>query len=310
MWLPTFSGTFMFLKWSCGEMTEGDRFFKQVRRLEIVSTRLVESLPAGNYRSVFRGTGMEFDEVRDYVPGDDVRRIDWNVTSRMGNPYTKTYREEREINLFLMVDMSGSLYYSSGAEPKHRIALLVFAILAISAISNNDKVGGIFFTDRIERWVPPKKGKKHVLRLINDLLTLKPAGSGSDLKLALRTVSESLKRKGICVIISDFKTEAYWTELGHLARKHDVIAVKLFDAADFEFPDTGVTELEDPETGDVIVSEGLFKSFRQKYNAFWDQHHLHWQHECHRLGVETLLIGTSEDAGLKLVQFFKKRRRY
>jgi uncharacterized protein (DUF58 family) len=291
-------------------MTEGDRFFKQVRRLELVSTKLVESLLAGNYRSVFRGTGIEFDEVRDYVLGDDVRRIDWNVTSRMGNPYTKTYREEREINLFLMVDMSASLYTGSGVEPKNRVALLVFAILAMSAIANNDKVGGIFFSDRIERWVPPRKGKKHVLRLVNDLLTLKPAGRGSDLKLALRTVSESLKRRGICVIISDFKTEGYWPELGHCARKHDVIAVKLFDKADFVFPESGVMELEDPETGDVMISEGLFKSFRSRYNEFWEKHHQKWKRECHRRGVETLTIGTSDDAGLKLVQFFKKRRRH
>lgn len=287
----------------------GADFFEQVRRIELVSTRLVESLLAGNYRSVFRGVGIEFDEVREYVGGDDVRRIDWNVTSRMGNAYTKTFREERELNLFLVTDVSASLLSGSGEVAKNRISLLVFGILAISAVANNDRVGGVFFSDRIERWVAPGKGKKHVLRLLNDLLSCQAQGKGSDLGLAIRTVSECLKRRGICVLISDFKTTGYWDELTHLSRKHDCIAVKIYDPVDFDFPPVGLVELEDPESGTVILSEGVSKSFQKKYNRFFERHHLEWQRECRKRGVETLEISTSDDPGAKLVRFFQRRKR-
>ena len=288
----------------------GSDFFEQVRRIELVSTRLVESLLAGNYRSVFRGVGIEFDEVREYVWGDDVRRIDWNVTSRMGAAYTKTFREERELNLFLVTDISASLLSGSGEVAKNRISLLVFAILAISAVANNDRVGGVFFSDKIERWVAPAKGKKHVLRLLNDLLSCQARGKGSDLGLAIRTVSECLKRRGICVLISDFKTTGYWHELTHLSRKHDCIAVKIYDPIDFDFPPVGLVELEDPESGTVILSEGVFKTFQNKYNRFFERHHLEWQRECRKRGVETLEISTSDDPGAKLVRFFQRRKRH
>ncbi|HUV08184.1 MAG TPA: DUF58 domain-containing protein [Spirochaetia bacterium] len=287
----------------------GAEFFKRVKRIELVSTKIVQNLLAGNYRSVFRGTGIEFDEVREYVSGDDVRRIDWNVTSRMSNAYTKTYREERELSLFLIADVSSSLFYSSGDVAKDRVSLMVFAILAISAVMNNDRVGGVFFSNRIERWINPGKGKKHVLRLINDLMSSSKEGKGSDLALAVRTVSESLKRRGICVLISDFKTTGYWDELTHLSRKHDVIAVKIFDPVDYEFPPVGVVELEDPETGQVILGEGYSRRFRQSYEKFWDRHNLEWQNQCARRGVETLSLNTSEDPTVKLVQFFQRRRR-
>jgi len=284
-------------------------FFKQIKRLELFSSELVESLLGGGYRSVFRGVGIEFDEVREYVSGDDVRRIDWNVTSRMGSVYTKVYKEERELSLFLVTDMSASLFSGSGRVAKSRVALLIFAILALSAVAHNDRVGGVFFSDRIERWIPPAKGKKHVLRLLNDLLACEPEGTGSDMALALRAVSESLPRRGFCIVISDFKTTGYWDELTHLARKHDCLAVKVFDPVDFEFPNAGLTELEDPEHGTVMISEGFSKRFRYDYNEFWEKQHLSWQRECHRRGVETLPISTSEDPGAKLVQFFQRRRR-
>ncbi len=287
----------------------GAEFFDQIRRIELVSTKLVESLLAGNYRSVFRGLGIEFDEVREYAWGDDVRRIDWNVTSRMGNAYTKTFREERELNLFLATDVSASLLTGSGDVAKNRISLLVVAILAISAVANNDRVGAAYFSDRIERWVAPAKGKKHVLRLLNDLLSCRPKGKGSDLGLAIQTVSECLKRRGICVLISDFKTEGYWDALTHLSRKHDCIAVKIYDPVDFEYPSVGLVELEDPESGDVILGEGVSKRFQNRYSRFFESHHLQWQRECHKRGVETLEISTSEDPGAKLVHFFQRRKK-
>jgi uncharacterized protein (DUF58 family) len=288
---------------------DGAQFFKQVRRIELVSTRLVETLLAGNYRSVFRGMGIEFDEVREYVAGDDSRLIDWNVTSRMGSPYTKTFREERELSLFLVVDLSASLLYSSGEQPKNRAALMVFAILAVSAVLNNDRVGALFFSDRIERFAAPGKGRKHVLGLINYLIGSRPQGKGSDLALALRTVSESLKRRGICFIISDFKAGDYWDALSHLARRHDVIAAKLTDPVDFNFPEAGMVDLVDPETGETLLASGMSEGFRRSYKQFWEEDHHLWHQECRKRGVETLCLETSDDPGLKLVQFFQRRKR-
>jgi uncharacterized protein (DUF58 family) len=288
---------------------EGTDFFKKVKQIELVSKKLVEELLAGNYRSVFRGMGIEFDEVRDYVAGDDIRLIDWNVTSRMGSPFTKTFREERELSLFMVVDTSSSVVKGSGNISKSEIILIVFAIFAVSAIKNNDMVGSLFFSDIIERWVAPAKGKKHVLRLIYDLHTIEPKGRGTELKRALRTVSESLKRRGICVIISDFKTDDYWDELRYLSRKHDVIAVRIFDPVDYNFPKLGMIELEDPESGKTILSEGVSRKFVKDYNEFWDDQHQKWLTRCRKMGVETLEISTSEEPGLKLVEFFRKRKK-
>jgi uncharacterized protein (DUF58 family) len=288
---------------------EGAGFFKKVKQIELVSKKLVEELLAGNYRSIFRGMGIEFDEVRDYVAGDDIRLIDWNVTSRMGSPFTKTFREERELSLFMVVDTSASVIKGSGNISKSEIVLIVFAILAVSAIKNNDMVGSLFFSDEIERWVAPAKGKKHVLRLIYDLQKIEPGGRGTELKKALRTVSESLKRRGICVIISDFKTDNYWNELTYLSRKHDVIAVRIFDPVDYNFPELGMIELEDPESGRTILSEGRSKKFVKDYNRFWNEQYGSWLAKCSKMGVETLEISTSEDPGIKLVQFFRQRKK-
>ncbi len=287
----------------------GEGFFKKVKQIELISKRLVEELLAGNYRSIFRGMGIEFDEVREYVLGDDARLIDWNVTSRMGSPFTKTFREERELSLFLIVDISSSIAKGSGDVSKSEIVLIVFAIFAVSALKNNDMVGGLFFSDMIERWVAPSKGKKHVLRLIHDLYTIEAKGKGTELSQALRTVSETLKRRGICVIISDFKTDNYWNELTYLSRKHDVIAVRIHDPADYSFPKLGMIELEDPETGKTILSEGISKKYIREYNNFWNEQHLDWITKCNKMGVETLEISTSEDPSFKLVQFFQSRKK-
>ncbi len=288
---------------------DGTGFFKKVKQIELVSKKLVEELLAGNYRSIFRGMGIEFDEVRDYVLGDDARLIDWNVTSRMGSPFTKTFREERELSMFLIVDISSSVAKGSGNVSKSEIILIVFAIFAVSAIKNNDMVGSLFFSDIIERWVAPAKGKKHVLRLIHDLYTIQAKGSGTELCRALRTVSESLKRRGICVIISDFKTDNYWNELTYLSRKHDVIAVRIFDPADYNFPRLGMIELEDPESGKTVLSEGISRKYVREYNNFWKEQHLNWLKKCNKMGVETLEISTSEEPSLKLVQFFQIRKK-
>lgn len=281
---------------------------RRVKYFQIVTSKMVETFFAGNYRSVFRGPGMEFDEVRNYYDGDEARRIDWNVTSRMGSPYIKTFREERELNLHLIVDVSPSLHSGGEIRSKMDTACLVFGILSFAAIANNDRVGAVYFTDIIEEWAPPAKGKKHVLRLIQDMLALEPRGTGSNLGLALNTTLKSLKRRGICVIISDFKTNEYFKELSSLARKHDVIAVRVNDNLDEQYPVSGLIELEDPETGETILGAGLSRNFRRDYKEYWELNRLFWLRECRRRGVDTLEINTSDDPAQKIFQFFRRRR--
>jgi uncharacterized protein (DUF58 family) len=273
--------------------------------LQIVSTKLVEGILAGNYRSVFKGQGIEFDEVREYVETDDARLIDWNVSSRFGGAFTKTFREEREITLFLVVDVSPSVFL--GDSRRHTIAVL-FSLLTFAAIQNSDRVGAVFFTDKIEKWIPPRKGKRHAMRLIGDMLRFKPEGRGSDLGLTLRASTEALKKRGIVFILSDFKTEGYQRELLILGRKHDVIALRIFSPEDDEFPEAGLAYLEDPETREVLVSAGMSEKFRQDYADFRQTLRRQWLRNCGRLGVSTAEISTLDDPGEKLTQFFKRRK--
>jgi uncharacterized protein (DUF58 family) len=284
-------------------------FFRRVRQIELVAAKLVDQLLGGRYRSIFRGQGIEFDEVREYVAGDDVRAIDWNVTSRMGLPHTKIFREEREIILFNVVDISASLYAGSGEIGKNEYAAHVFAILSLAAVKNNDRVGAAFFSDRIEKWIPPAKGRKHILSLIHELLKIEPGGHGSDLDLALKGVYRNLKRRGICFIISDFRTEGYWDSLSLLARKHDCVAVKIVDPVDTVFPRAGIMELEDPESGEVLFADGRSTSFRHSYERYWQGKQAAWESSCARRGVETLTLSTSDDPGVEILRFFRRRRR-
>ena len=282
-------------------------FYRRVRRLEIQAARLVESRFAGSYRSVFRGPGLEFDEVREYVPGDDVRLIDWNVTSRFGAPFTKLFREERELTLFLLVDVSASLFTGGGEVSKFGQACLLTAILALAAERNHDRVGAVFFTDRIERWIPPARGRRHLLHVIHSLLTVRPQGRGSDVDGALRLAGKHMKRRGICLLLSDFRAEGYWDSLGLLARRHDCIAVRISDPVDERFPPTGLLELEDPESGETLLAEGGSAAFRQAYALFWEQRRRQWLEQCRRRRVEVLEVRTDADPGEALVRFFRRR---
>jgi uncharacterized protein (DUF58 family) len=285
------------------------RLLRQVRRLHLESSRLVESLLAGNYRSVFKGPGIEFDEVREYVEGDDSRLIDWNVSSRFGNPYTKVFREERELTLFLMVDVSASVFSGAGGEQRWEKLGLLFAVLSLAAVKNGDKAGAVFFSDKIEEWISPTKGSKHGMRMIQEMLSFKPSGKGSDLSKAARTVSEVLKRRGICIILSDFKTAGYEKDLSLLSRRHDVIAIRIYDPVDEEFPSIGMVPLQDPETGKVILSVGKSKRFRKQYQAYRQIQRRQWIRICRRHGIGTLEINTSEDMIKKLIQYFDRRAR-
>ncbi|HEY5439775.1 MAG TPA: DUF58 domain-containing protein, partial [Gemmatimonadaceae bacterium] len=225
---------------------------RQVKLLELRTRGLVNSLFTGEYRSVFKGQGMEFSEVREYQPGDEVRSIDWNVTARMGKPFVKRYIEERELTVMLAVDLSGSERFGTRARFKSELASELAAVLAMSAIRNNDRVGAVLFTDRIEHFVPPRKGRRHALRLMRDLLVFEPEGKGTDLTGALEYTGRMLKHKAIIFVVSDFQAEDLEQPLKLLAQRHDVVAVTVDDPSEQELPDIGQVRFVDPETGTTI----------------------------------------------------------
>ncbi len=289
-------------------MIDRSRLLSSVRRIHLLATRLVKTLLAGDYRSVFRGPGIEFDEVREYVEGDDARLIDWNVSSRMDAPYTKTFREERELTLFLVVDVSASLAFGPPDRTRREVATEVFALLSLAAAVNNDRVGTVLFSDRIERWVAPHKGTRHALRLITDLVGVEPEGRGSDLALALRTTGEALKRRGVVVVISDFKTTGYLSDLTLMSHRHDVIAVRIADPLDGEFPATGLIRLEDPESGRTVLASGASPRFRRAYAEHWEEESQRWRRECRKRGIGTLEIDTGQDVATQLIRYFERRK--
>ncbi len=269
----------------------------------------MESLLAGNYRSVFRGPGIEFDEVREYVEGDDARLIDWNVSSRFGQVFTKTFREEREMTLFLVVDISSSLNFGSRDRSNREVALITSALLTLAAVQNNDKVGGALFAGRIVSWVPPAKGRSHAMRLLQEIVATESEEEGSNLALALRTVSESLKRRGIVVIISDFLTSDYQQELSLIARRHDVIAVRVSDPVTEELPRLSHITAVDPETADTLHIDGKSRQFRFEFEQFWRRQRRQWLRECRRRGISAIEIRTVDDVAERLIGFFQRRRR-
>jgi uncharacterized protein (DUF58 family) len=223
---------------------------KQVRQIEIRTKGLVNHLFSGEYHSVFKGRGMEFSEVREYQYGDDIRNIDWNVTARFGHPYIKIFEEERELTVMLMVDMSGSLMFGSVSKTKQRVAAELSSILAFSALKNNDKVGLILFTDKIEKFVPPRKGNKHVLRIIREVLSFEPEGNATDIKAALEFMNNAIKKRSIIFLLSDFLDEDYEKILRVVGKKNDLIGVVLDDRRENEIPPIGLIKFTDAETGE------------------------------------------------------------
>ena len=233
-------------------MLDRDTFGK-IRRIQIRTRSILESGIVGAYHAVFKGRGMEFGEVREYAPGDDVRAIDWNVTARLGVPYVKKYVEERDLTLLILVDVSGSQGFGSRFLRKRDYAAELAAVLAFSAVANHDRVGAALFTDRIESYVAPRGGRDHALRIVRDLLAVEPEGRGTDLAGALRFAARVLRRRGIVVVISDFQAADYERPLGILRRRHDVVAIQLWDPAEAELPAAGLVALKDPETGELRV---------------------------------------------------------
>jgi len=240
---------------------------RKVKRIHIASRRAVDSMMAGSYRSVFRGSGVEFEEVREYSPGDEVKAIDWKVTARMGRPYVKLYREERELSVMLLVDMSRSGLFGAGDSLKRNAAVELASVLAFNAIRNNDKVGALLFTDRVERYIPPKKGSAHVWRVLRELLAFEPEGKGTDVAAALDFMGKVTRKRSVAFLISDFLAEGYLQSLKRANRRHDCIAVAVTDPGDFALPPAGLLEAEDPETGERFLLDCSDRRTREVYAA-------------------------------------------
>lgn len=282
---------------------------KKIRRIEIRTKRLVNDLFSGEYHSTFKGQGMEFEEVRQYEPGDDIRLIDWNVTARTGYPHIKKFREERELSVVLLVDASSSGKFGTRERFKSEMAAELCALLAFSAIKNNDKVGLIIFTDKIEKFVPPKKGRGHALRLIREILYFEPKGIATDIAGALEYFSRVIKRKSVVFLISDFMSEDFYKPLQIANNKHDIVAMKISDPRESRFDDVGLIELEDAETGETILVDTGSGSFRREYAAKAEEDNALLKKGFRLINLDFINIRTDESYIVPLINFFKMRER-
>jgi hypothetical protein len=280
---------------------------RKVRAIELSTRHLVDDFFGGEYHSVFKGTGMEFDEVREYAPGDEVRSIDWNVTARMGRPFIKRYREERELTVLLMVDASASGLFGSRTRLKSEVIAEVASVLAFSAIRNQDKVGCLIFTDRVEMYIPPEKGHRHVLRIIRELLYFKPVGSGTDLATALETAGRLLKRRAVVFLVSDFLAEDFETALRLTARRHDLVALNIRDPLEADLPDVGLLQVADAETGERVWIDTGDRWVRRHFSEEAAKASTRLSQLCARHGVDEIRLDASEDYAGPLVQFFRRR---
>jgi len=280
---------------------------KKIQRIEIFTNRLVNTVFAGEYESVFKGQGITFDEVREYQAGDEIRTIDWNVTARMGQAYIKKYVEERELVMMLVVDMSASTSFGSIAETKAEIAAEIAALLAFSAIKNNDKVGLICFTDTVEHFVAPRKGKRHVLRVVRDILHFQPKQSGTNIETALAFVDQVLKPHSVVFLISDFKNTGYEKQLRLSSKRHSLIAITLQDRREIELPDVGLIELEDAETGETMVVDTRSEGARQLYTELNQRADAERRQIFRANQIDSIHIRTDEPYVKPLIQFFRQR---
>jgi len=280
---------------------------KRIRLIEITTSRAVNDVLAGEYHSVFKGRGMEFDEVREYAPGDEIRTIDWNVTARMGRPFVKRFVEERELTVLLAVDLSASGAFGSGKRFKNEAAAELCALLAFSAIKNNDKVGLLLFTDRVEKFIPPKKGSSHVLRLVGELLRAQPAGKGTDVGLALDYLGRVSHRRSIVFLISDFLDEGFDKPLRVVARRHDLVALSVSDPRERDLPPVGLIELEDAETGRRMTFDSSSARSRAQYAELADRRRLSRRELFRSTGVDEIEVSPNDDYVRDLMLFFKRR---
>ncbi len=286
---------------------ETSELLKKVRKIEIKTRGLSKNIFAGEYHSAFKGRGMTFAEVREYQYGDDIRSIDWNVTARFGHPYIKVFEEERELTVVLMIDVSGSRNFGTVAQMKRDIITEVAATLAFSTIQNNDKIGVIFFSDKIEKFIPPKKGKKHVLQIIRELIDFKPDSTLTDIGVALKYFTNAIKKSSTAFIISDFIDNNFDKELNIANRKHDIVALQVFDIRETELPDVGLIKLKDAETGKRIWIDSSDKRMRTSYKHAWGENQLALQKIFTKSGVDHVSMSTSDDYVKALMKLFKMR---
>ena len=282
---------------------------QKVRRIEIRTRGVVNNLFGGEYHSVFKGRGMTFSQVREYQPGDDIRLIDWNVTARTGTPFVKIFEEERELTVFLLVDVSRSGHFGTIEKFKTEIGAEIGAVLGFSAIKNNDKVGVILFSDDVEQYIAPKKGKSHVLRVIRELLYHKPRGKGTSINKALDFLLKVSKRQSVVFLISDFQDDGYWKTLRIANRKHDLIGIHLFDQSEVEFPDMGLVKVHDPETEKEVWIDTRSYQERLNYNRTMKERLGKLKKESERIKFDLITVSTTEDYVEPLMSFFKQREK-
>jgi uncharacterized protein (DUF58 family) len=280
---------------------------RQVRLIELRTRRLVNSLFAGEYRSIFKGHGMEFAEVREYMPGDEVRSIDWNVTARMGRPFVKRYIEERELTVMLVVDLSGSSQFGTVSRFKAEMATELAAVLAMSAVRNNDRVGVLLFTDRVEHVVPPGKGRRHALRILRDVLVHRPEGKGTDIGGALEYLNRLLPHRAIVFLISDLIDPGVERPLKYVSRRHDVVVAPLEDPSEWNLPDIGVARFVDPETGQVVSVDTSDRRVREGFKNASDAERAARRQMLRRLAIDEVPVNTKDGYLEALLKFFRAR---
>ena len=280
---------------------------KKVKKIEIKSKGLSNHIFAGEYHTAFKGTGMAFSEVREYQSGDDIRSIDWNVTARYNTPFVKIFEEEREMTVMLLIDVSASGDFGTNKQYKKDLATEIAAVLAFSAIKNNDKVGVIFFSDRIEKFIIPKKGKSHILRIIREIVSLEPDSKGTDVSMALEYFNSVIKRRSICFILSDFTSAPFSKPLKIASKKHDIVGVRIHDKRESEMPNIGLVPMQDMETDKLVYVDTSNKEIRLNYSKTRSQKIKELNKTFETNGVDLVQISTGEDYVKPLVNFFKRR---
>ena len=280
-----------------------------VRQLEITTRGLVRSLAAGDYASVFRGRGVEFAEVREYMAGDDIRTIDWNVTARLGVPYVKRFREERQLTVLLVIDVSASGHFGSALRTKRDLAAELAAVLALAGTRHRDRVGAVLYTDRIEWFAPPRSGRRHALTIVDRVLGIEPVGRGTNLPLALDYLEPLLRRRAAVVVISDFMDPEQWSAMERLAPRHDVVAIQLSDPRERALPSIGLANLWDPETGDWKTVDLSLEATRRQLHDRWAEFEASLAHRCHANRIDLLRLSTDQPYSEPLAAFFGRRDR-
>ncbi len=282
---------------------------KKVRKIEIKTKGLSKHIFSGEYHSAFKGKGMSFSEVRNYVYGDDVRNIDWNVTARTNDTAIKVFEEERELTVMLLIDVSASALYGTEGQFKSAMITEIAAVIAFSATTNNDKVGAILFSDKIEKYLPPKKGKTTILRIIRELISHETDNTGTDLKLALEYLTNIQKKRAIVFCLSDYITSGYETALNIASRKHDIVGIHIYDKSERQLPNAGLIRMKDAETGSERIIDTSVRKVRENYAEWFANHEDTFKNSFYKSGSDVLSIQTDEDYVKSLLKFFKKRGR-